>query len=453
NITPIMKHFAQSPKDFPKCVYQIQNKFRNEPRAKSGIMRGREFLMKDAYSFHLSDACFMDFYEKMKEVYLEVYKQLGLGDLTFITVASGGDFTEKFSHEFQTLCPVGEDEIYYDEKHDLWWNKEIAPAIAPAVDEKDTETKERQDVKGENIVGVQELADFFGIPVEKTTKTMLFEDEKGNVIAAAVRGGYDINEIKLKNVLGCKSLKLASPETVRRITRSEVGYAGILDLPKEVRIIMDDSVGGRLNFECGANKTDHHSINVNFGRDIPLPEKFYDIKVAKACDLNPETNKPYRVEKAAEVGNIFPLETKFSDAFDFKVDGNRVIMGSYGIGVSRVMGVMAELFSDEKGLIWPANVAPFQVYLAPIGKNDAVYAKTEDLYKSLNAAGIEVLYDDRQDKKTSPGQKFADHELLGIPYRVVLSETLLEKNQAEVVARKDGKVEMIDLDQLIKYFS
>ncbi len=452
-VTPMAQSFSRSYKDFPYCIYQIQNKFRNEPRAKSGILRGREFLMKDAYSFHTSQEDFDAYYENMKDVYKKVYDRLGLGDITHIVAASGGDFSQ-YSHEFQTLNEVGEDKVFYDTKQNIYYNQEIAPSQAPALESQ--EPLPSEDVKGENIIGVQALSEFLGIPEERTTKTLFYEMNEGVMIAAVIRGTYDVNEIKLKEVLGCKNLKLADKALVKKITGSEIGYAGLVNLPDSVRVVIDDSMQGVNNFECGSNKTHYHTKNVNFGRDIPEPDQFYDIKTAQKGDLNPETGEVYQVSNAIEVGNIFPLSKKFSEAFGFKATGEDgkptpILMGCYGIGISRLMGTLVEVFHDDKGILWPKSVAPFQVYLAAISKNDAVYTEAEKLYKELQDAGIEVLYDDRREKKVGPGQKFSDHELLGIPVRIVMSEKTEEKGIVELVNRETGEAQEIQKSDILKH--
>ncbi|MCF7918121.1 proline--tRNA ligase [Candidatus Gracilibacteria bacterium] len=455
-VTPLVQKFCRSHKDFPVCVYQVQAKFRNEPRAKSGLLRGREFLMKDAYSFHTSQEDFERYYLVQKKAYETIYNRLGIGDITYYVAASGGDFS-KFSHEFQTRCETGEDTIFCIAGTKDCFNKEIAESQAPLVTYEDKSPLPMEDVKGVGIIGVEELAKYLKISVEKTTKTILFETEnKGEVIAAAVRGNYDINEIKLKTIIGCKELRLATAETVKRVTGAEVGYAGILNLPKEIKVFMDDSMKGRINFEMGANKTDYHTINVNFGRDLPEPKTFYDIKVAQEGDIHPTSGKPYEVFKAIEVGNIFPLATKFSSSFNFKfTDENGkefpILMGCYGIGISRIMGSLVEIFSDDKGMRWPMAVTPFHIYLAAIGRDDAVYDQAEKLYKDFQNVGIEVLYDDRRDKKVGPGQKFADHELMGIPARIVLSERTLEENSVEFVDRKTGNIQKIKIDDILPF--
>ncbi len=454
-VTPLVQNYCRSHKDFPLCVYQIQTKFRNEPRAKSGLLRGREFLMKDAYSFHTSQEDFERYYEIQKQAYHNVYNRMGIGDITSVVAASGGDFSE-FSHEFQTKCETGEDTIFFVKSKNISLNKEIAPSQAPKVSYKDKEMMKREDVLGKGIIGVEELAEFLKIPVEKTTKTLLFQTDKGDIIAAAVRGGYDVNELKLKKIVGCKTLQLASPETVKKLTGAEIGFAGLLNLPKEVKVFMDESMNGRINFEMGANQTDYHTINVNFGRDIPEPKEFYDFKVAREGDLYPETGEKYEIFRAIEVGNIFPLATKFSNAFGMQAidengKGTPVIMGCYGIGISRTMGAVAEVYHDEKGLKWPKAIAPFHIYLAAIGRDDAVYNQAEKLVADLEKAGVEVFYDDRRDKKVGPGQKFADHELMGLPARIVLSERTMEEGVVEFVDRETGKMDKVKIDKVVDF--
>ena len=226
------------------------------------------------------------------------------------------------------------------------------------------------------------------IEVERTTKTLLYETDEGGVVAAAVRGDYDVNEEKLQEVVGCKSLTLTSAEKIKELTGADVGYAGPIGLPDSVRVVWDDSTKGRKNFECGANTTNEHTINANFGRDVDEPSEFYDIKIAKEGDLDPETGEPYETFRASEVGNIFTLFTKFSSSFDYTFkdsDGKDkpVFMGCYGIGTTRVMGVLAEICSDEGGLIWPEAVAPAQVHIVPIAKDQSEesYQKAETLIK------------------------------------------------------------------------
>ncbi|MBI5127099.1 proline--tRNA ligase [Candidatus Roizmanbacteria bacterium] len=451
-VTPLAQKFVLSYKDFPFGLYQIQNKFRNEPRVKSGLLRGREFRMKDLYSFHTTESDLKKYYEKSKEVYMKIFKRLGIGKDTVITLASGGSFTDDYSHEFQTICETGEDTLFYEKTNNVYFNREVAPSQAPKVQYEDKEKLPRKEVKGEGIIGVEELAEYLKIPVEKTTKTLIFETDDKRIIAAAVRGGYDINEDKLRKVVKCKALKLADEKTVKKVTGAEVGYAGILNLPKEVELYIDESAGGRLNIETGANKTNYHSINVNFGRDIPIPEKFYDLKVAKDGDLNPESNERYQVFKASEVGNIFPLYTKFTEAFNYKFvdrDGKEkpIYMGCYGIGPSRIMGIIVEKYHDDKGIVWPKEIAPFQVHLIGLDlKEESINSKVQQIYQELVNRNIEVLFDDRED--VSAGEKFADADLIGIPNRLVVSKRSGDK--IELKKRMEKKTELLTLPDIIK---
>ncbi len=449
-VTPIVQQFNGSYQDFPCATYQIQTKFRNEARPKSGILRGREFRMKDLYSFHTSEEDMIDYlHNKAKPAYIRVFERLGLGDTTVVALASGGDFSKEPSVEFQTKCAMGEDQIFYD--GDIYYNREITPCTAPAWGDPKEKELPRKDVVGEGIIGVEALAKFMKMDVERTTKTLLYETDDGRVIAACVRGGYDVNEEKLRTVAQCKSLKLASAETVKKITGAEVGYAGPIGLPKDVTVYWDDSNRGRKNFECGANKTHEHSSNVNFGRDVPEPAEFYDIKVAREGDLVPATGTPYEVFRACEVGNLFTLYRKFSDAYKFTFmdrDGKAkpVYMGSYGLGTTRVMGVLAEIYHDEHGLQWPDVVAPFAVHIVPIAKSkeDTAYTEAQKLYNALTELGKECLFDDRIG--LSVGERLANADLIGCPKRVVISPKTLEKEGAEVKDRATGAITMQSLD-------
>lgn len=448
-ITPLVQKFTLSYKNLPKSIYQIQSKFRDEARAKSGLLRGREFRMKDMYSFHTTEEDLNEYYDIAAGAYENIWQRLSLGDITLKTFASGGVFS-KYSHEYQTICETGEDTIFSVPSKNLTFNKEIAPSKAPVFDNSNEEEKPMENVKGEGLIGVEPLAEFLKIPVEKTTKTILFENEKGDVIAAAVRGDYDVNENKLLEISNSKELKLATEETVKRVTKAEVGYAGILNLPSSVKVYIDESVANRKNFECGANKTNYHTINVNFGRDLPEPTEYYDIKIAKEGDIFPETGKVYETKKAIEVGNIFLLKTKFSDAFKMKYldeDGKQkpVFMGCYGIGPSRLMGTLVEIFNDDKGIIWPEEVAPFKYHLINLSRDEKVKEQAEEIYDKLVEAKQEVFFDDREE--ISPGEKLKDADLIGIPYRLIVSDKT--KGEIEIKQRKEKTSKNISLKELL----
>jgi len=426
-------------------VYQIQNKFRNEKRAKSWLLRGREFIMKDAYSFHSTDEDFKVFYEKMKQAYLAVFHRLGLGEDTHIALADGGTFTDKYSHEFQVKLTIGEDLIFMVPSSKICYNKEVAPSMLAKVNVSDKDLLEREDVYAPWVIGVEALEKTLWVPAEKSTKTMMFETEEGKFIVASVRGDYDINTLKLQKIIGCKSLKLASEQKVKDITGAEIGYAGIYNLPKEISLYIDDSVEGLTNFETGTNKTGYHSKNVNFGRDVAFPEQFYDFKEARLWDKNPETGEVYEVFKASEIGNIFPLETKFSQALGVKyMDENNEekvpVMWCYGIGVSRAMGIVAEYFSHENGIAWPENLAPADYYIITIWEESEEYAKNLGFH--LEKEGKEIIFDNRIWKKFGFWQKMGDAELLGIPNIIIISPKTLEAWGYELRKRgeKEGKI-------------
>lgn len=449
-VVDMLLDYVSSYKDLPIYVYQIQTKFRNELRAKSGLLRGREFIMKDMYSLARNQQQHDELYEKVATAYHKIYQRLGLGDITFRVKADGGIFTERFSDEFQTVSSIGEDTLFKVPSTGVYFNQEVAPAQAPSFDSND-EIRIMEEVLGEGLIGVEPLAKFLNIPVELTTKTMLYKADDGRIIAAAVRGGYEINEIKLRKVTEAKSLKLADEATVKRVTGAEVGYAGLINLAEDVEIYVDESCANRVNFEMGSNKTNVHNINVNWGRDLPMPNKFYDIKVAIEGDLHPETSEVYELTRAVEVGNIFPLESKYSDALGLRYTDEQgslqsIIMGCYGIGISRLVGVIAEQFADEKGLVWPANIAPAQIYLASLGSDEKIQVAANELYVKLQDAGIEVLYDDRD---VRPGEKFADADLLGIPHRVVVSKKTASEGKYEYKSRINADIKLMTFDEIL----
>ena len=360
----LVRKFEFSYKDLPFHIYQFSPKFRDELRARGGLLRVREFIMKDGYSFHADEKDFKKTYEEMKKVYSRIFNRMDLK--TDIVESDNGYIGGEYCHEFVVESTIGESRYFVAD--DYAAHEDIAK-FKKYKEISGEKTKERQDIKGEGIIGVEELAKFLKIPAEKTTKTILFETDKGEVVAAALNGIYDVNETKLKHVVGCNDLKLATPETVKKVTGAEVGYAGILNLPKEVKVVMDDSMKGRRNFECGANKTDYHSININFGRDVKEPENFYDIAMAKE-GYEAINGKKLIEKRGIEVGNIFQLGyhyTRLMSGANFTdVDGvgKPYYMGCYGIGIGRTLAAVVEKFNDAKGIIWPQAVSPFSRTLA-----------------------------------------------------------------------------------------
>jgi len=446
-LVDLVRKFEVSYKDLPFHLYQFSSKFRDELRARGGLLRVREFIMKDGYSFHVSEEDFKVTYEQMKKVYSRIFERMGLK--TAIVESDNGYIGGEYCHEFIVESKEGESRYFTTEDGAYAAHEDIAKFIRHR-EKGGEEIKERQDVEGVGIIGVEELAKFLNIPVEKTTKTILFETDKGQVVAAAVNGLYDINEVKLKHAVVCVDIKLASPEVVKKVTGAEVGYAGILNLSKEVKIIMDESLKGRQNFECGANKTNYHSTNINFGRDLPEPETFYDIALAKEGYVSPDGKSKLIEKRGIEVGNVFQLGYHYTNLMkgaEFTdQDGKQkpYYMGCYGIGIGRSMAAVVEKYNDERGIIWPEVVAPFKVHLLAL---KGAEAEAEKIYQSLLKDGIEVLYDDRP---LSAGAKFADADLIGIPYRVLVSEKTLKEQSVEIKKRSSQESKLVKISELIE---
>lgn len=445
----LVRKFNISYKDLPFNIYQFSMKFRDEMRARGGLLRVREFVMKDAYSFSTEEQ-FKEIYQQMWDTYVAIFEELGLK--VDVVAADNGYIGGEYCHEFVAESEVGESRYFTTADNSYAAHEDIAKFVKYQEDS-DEVLRSMEEVEGKGIIGVTELARFLRIPVEKTTKTILFETETGDVIAAAVMGLYDINATKLQRVVGCAELKLATPETVKRVTNAEVGYAGFINLPAEVKIVLDESVKGRKNFEVGANHTNYHTINANFGRDFPEPEQFYDIAMARPGDEAPDGKGRLIERRGIEVGNIFQLGYHYTnlmhdaDYTNEKGKRQRYYMGCYGIGIGRTMAAIVEAGHDEKGIIWPENIAPFRIYLAPVGGDESVREHAEGLYNHLTAVGIAVLYDDRDIRA---GEKFADADLTGIPYRVVVSSKTLSENQYELKARRTDQTEFLDKTSLIK---
>jgi prolyl-tRNA synthetase len=445
-IVDLVRKFNISYKDLPFNLYQFSMKFRDEMRSRGGLLRVREFVMKDAYSFSTEEQ-FKKIYEEMWQVYTEIFNELGLK--TDVVAADNGYIGGEYCHEFVAETEVGESTYFTTEDGEYAAHEDVAK-FDYKVEENNEAERSIEEVEGKGIVGVEDLAKFLDIPVEQTTKTILFEDEQGRVVAAAVRGDFDINETKLQSIVKGSPLSLASAETVKRVTGAEIGYAGLLNLPKEVVIVMDESMKGRKNFEMGANRTDYHSINVNFGSDLDLPEKFYDIKLAKAGYLAPNGQKLIE-RKGIEVGNIFQLGYHYSDLMngaeytDETGKRQKYYMGCYGIGIGRTMAAVAEIHNDDRGIVWPENIAPYKVYLVRIGDDNEVIEAADSLYNELGDIGIEVLYDDRD---VRPGEKFADADLIGIPHRVVVSSKTIDLKKYEHKTRTADSSDMLDKSEL-----
>jgi len=450
-VTPLAAKFVQSHKDLPFAVYQIQTKFRNEARAKSGILRGREFGMKDMYSFHKDDADLDAYYEVVKQSYSNVYKRCGM--TSYVVEASGGAFTNNLSHEFSIVTPAGEDTIIICKKCDIAQNLEIAEGKVhdPSVpEEKELPMKEVPIQRGLTVAA---NAQAHNVPDWKILKTVVYKVEDG-FLGVAIRGDLQVNENKLMRYLG-KPVRAASPAELTQLGLV-MGFISPVGEPKvtggplhaaevhagsgEIALpfIADHSIRNVKNFVTGANKKDTDLVNVNLGQDFTISD-FTDLVAVGMGFKCSKCGGELHEEKAIEAGNIFKLGTRYSkdcELYFTDADGKRklVIMGCYGIGNTRLVGTIAEASHDDKGLIWPKAVAPYHVHLLSIGFDKAAKKEAESLYKKLIKAGVEVLYDDRDE---SAGKKFNDADIIGIPLRVVVSERTLKEGAAEFKLRAD----------------
>ncbi len=444
-ITDVLRHEIKSYKDLPKCAFQIQTKFRDEIRPRFGLMRAREFMMKDAYSFDADQAGFQTSYEAMRQAYHRICQRIGFRYRA--VEADSGAIGGSGSHEFVVLAETGEDTILFCDRCDYAANQERAESRLEKFPQ-DPEPKPMEAVFGEGLIGVEPLAKFLNIPVWKTTKTLIYEADDA-VVAVAVRGDCDVNEIKVSNFLGCKRLRLASAATIRELTGAEVGYAGPIGLPPSVRIIADRGVGNRINFECGANQTNYHNINVNFGRDLPDPE-YGEFKLAKEGEGCPRCAGTLQTARGIEVGHVFELGTKYSQRMnccylDAQGRSQPVIMGCYGIGITRMAAAYVEQNHDDRGIIWSPQIAPFDAHLIGLNLEDAqVRTEGEKIYQQLQSAGIQVLFDDRAARA---GEKFSDADLIGIPARITISKRALEQRKLEFKWRREAQAQFLSVEE------
>ncbi|WP_070885446.1 proline--tRNA ligase [Pseudomonas sp. D2-3] len=451
-ITDLARNELNSYKQLPLNLYQIQTKFRDEIRPRFGLMRGREFIMKDAYSFHADQASLQQTYDRMHQAYCNIFTRLGLN---FRPVeADNGSIGGAGSHEFHVLAESGEDDIVFSNASDYAANIEKAEAI-PRESARPAPSEELRLVDTPNAKTIQQLVDGYGLPIERTIKTLIVHaEEEGKLIALIVRGDHELNEIKAANQPGVASpLVMASDAELRDAIGAGAGSLGPLNLP--LPIIIDRSVELMSDFAIGANIDDKHYFGVNWERDLPVPT-VADLRNVVAGDPSPDGKGTLEIKRGIEVGHIFQLGTKYSEAMNCQVlgeNGKPVVlsMGCYGIGVSRVVAAAIEQNSDERGIIWNDALAPFQIALVPLRyETDAVREATDKLYGELTAAGFEVLLDDR-DKKTSPGIKFADMELIGIPHRIVVSDRGLAEGNLEYKSRLETEAQPVAVGEILSF--
>ena len=451
-ITDLARNELSSYKQLPINLYQIQTKFRDEIRPRFGLMRGREFLMKDAYSFHLDQASLQETYDRMHQAYCNIFTRLGL---KFRPVqADTGSIGGTGSHEFHVLAESGEDAIAFSDTSDYAANIEKAEAI-PREKERGAATEELRLVDTPNARTIEELVEQFGIALEKTVKTLVVHAaEEGRLIALLVRGDHELNEIKAANHERVASpLVFASEAEIRDAIGAGPGSLGPVKLP--IDCIVDRSVALMSDFAAGANEDGKHYFGINWERDLPLPE-VADLRNVVEGDPSPDGQGTLVIKRGIEVGHIFQLGTKYSQALNCTVMGESgkpvvMTMGCYGIGVSRVVAAAIEENFDERGILWNDALAPFQVALVALRyENEEVRQTADRLYEELTAAGYEVLFDDR-DKKTSPGIKFADMELIGIPHRLVVSDRGLAEGNLEYKHRRDSEAQTVPVAEALAF--
>ena len=451
-ITDLARNELSSYKQLPLNMYQIQTKFRDEIRPRFGLMRGREFIMKDAYSFHADQASLQQTYDRMHQAYCNVFTRLGM-DFRPVQ-ADTGSIGGSWSHEFHVLAESGEDDVIFSDSSDYAANIEKAEAI-PRETVRPAPTEELRLVDTPDAKTIAALVENYGVPIERTVKTLIVHAaEEGKLIALIVRGDHELNEIKAANLPQVASpLVMASDAELRDAIGAGAGSLGPLNLP--LPCIIDRSVAFMSDFGIGANIDDKHYFGVNWERDLPVPE-IADLRNVVAGDPSPDGKGTLMIKRGIEVGHIFQLGTKYSEALKCQVLGENgkpvtLAMGCYGIGVSRVVAAAIEQNYDDKGIIWSDSLAPFQIALVPLRYETAeVREATDKLYAELTAAGFEVLLDDR-DKKTSPGIKFADMELIGIPHRIVVSDRGLAEGNLEYKYRKDSEAQALPVAEVLSF--
>jgi len=450
-ITDIIRNEVKSYRQLPLLLYQIQNKYRDEKRPRFGLMRAREFIMKDLYSFDKDEAGLEVSYQKMYEAYCRVFKRCGL-DFRVVEAdpgAIGGGET----HEFMVLADTGESKVVFCTSCDYAANVEKAPCD-PQIIPSEENPRPLEMVATPDMRTVKEVADYLGVPSHQLIKTMFYKVD-GEYVAVLVRGDRVVNETKVKNFLGATSVEIASEDEVMEAFGVPLGYAGPVGLQEKdkIKVIGDHEVRYLVNAVTGANKEGYHYRNVNTGRDYQV-DAWADLRVAGAGDLCPRCKAPFQAKRGIEVGQIFKLGVKYSKALGATVlneNGKEVpiVMGCYGIGVTRTMAAAVEQNHDEDGIIWPPSIAPYEVVVIPVSHRDMLQVRmAEEVYQSLAAAGIDVIYDDRPER---PGVKFKDADLIGYPVRIVIGSRAVEDGLVEIKWRASKEILYKSKEELVPY--
>jgi prolyl-tRNA synthetase len=442
-VTDLVRNEVKSYRQMPVNLYQIQTKFRDEIRPRFGVMRCREFGMKDAYSFDTDGEGADVSYRKMFDAYTRIFTRCGL---RFRSVeADTGSIGGSFSHEFLVTADSGEDAMVYCTSCEYAANIEKAEVPRPNAEPLDEKAfLPIEEVHTPDVRTIEEVCAFLGAKPQAVVKTLIFSAD-GKPVAILIRGDEEVNEIKVKNYLGCDELELAMDDMIQNVTNSPRGFAGAVGI--QCRIIADYSLMNLQNMVMGANRQDYHVRNVNIGRDFKVGE-FVDLRVVKAGDLCPRCRRVIQFARGIEVGHVFKLGVKYSKAMGARyLDSNgkeqTIVMGCYGIGIGRTVAASIEQNYDDKGIIWPMPLAPYSVILTPVNVNDKSLLQTaEELYSKLLSAGLDVILDDRDERA---GVKFMDADLIGIPLRVTLGPKRLAEGNVEVRFRRSGEVKIVSL--------
>ncbi|WNL37420.1 proline--tRNA ligase [Halomonas sp. PAMB 3232] len=453
-ITDLVRREVSSYKQLPINFYQIQTKFRDEIRPRFGVMRSREFIMKDAYSFHADEASLADTYQAMYDAYTRIFTRLGLDFRPVI--ADNGSIGGTGSHEFHVLADSGEDDIVFSNGSDYAANMEKAEALAAPLGsdaKREAPSQEMHLVDTPNAKTIAALVEQHGLAIEKTVKTLIVRAANGGLIALLVRGDHELNEVKAENLPEVFApLTMGSEEEIRAAAGAGFGSLGPVNL--DMPIIVDHSVALMSDFGAGANIEGKHYFGINWERDLALPQAA-DLRNVVEGDPSPDGQGTLSIKRGIEVGHVFQLGTKYSEAMDAKVlgDSGKTLhpwMGCYGIGITRVVAAAIEQNHDDAGIIWPDAIAPFNVALVPMNahKSQRVREASEALYQTLTNAGFDVLLDDRD---TRPGVKFADLELMGVPHRIVIGDRSLDNGELEYKGRRDAEATMVAEDQIVAF--
>ncbi|VAX11276.1 Prolyl-tRNA synthetase, bacterial type [hydrothermal vent metagenome] len=449
-ITDLARNQLRSYKQLPANFYQIQTKFRDEVRPRFGIMRSREFIMKDAYSFHLNKASLDETYQIMHQTYCRIFDRLGL-DYRPVR-ADSGSIGGSLSHEFHVLAESGEDAIAFSDKSDYAANTELAEALAPT-ETQPAASEEMSTVATPDQHNIEEVSQYLGVTPKKCLKTLIVNGEDDQLIALVLRGDHELNSIKAEKIEAVASpLALADEDSIKKAIGCAPGSIGPLGL--SIPVYVDRSAAIIADFVCGANRDGEHLRGVNWGRDLTAAN-IVDIRTVAEGDPSPDGKGSIVIKRGIEVGHIFQLGTKYSAALKASVldeNGKSVIMsmGCYGIGISRIVAAAIEQNNDDNGILWPDSLAPFQIALLPMNmhKSERVRDAVETLYTQLKDSGFDVLLDDRKER---PGVMFADMELIGIPHRIVVGEKGLDKGQLEYKGRNNNEKQDVPMETIIEF--